>query len=426
MSRNLAEIYRARRRKLVEKTGGGVILVGSPGAAPDKNLLDKNLLYLTGIDDRNAYLLIVPNGVAVEHSQTRSTPELMQGRIVHEILFVQERSERDAFMDGAAPTFEALREATGVDRVFSIGKLNESIQRALMKNDTLWFNTGTTPELDKPLMADLLLINSIRERFWWVTLKNVAVPIHLLRFVKDEYEIASLREAFEIQTAIYERIMRSVKPGCSEALGQAIYDYELTMRPEHVGHELGAAPHASLIVASSVNAAIPHYRDNSRIVQDGDLVLIDGGVTVNGYSADITRTFPANGKFTPRQREVYAMVLEAEKAAIATIKPGSTILQAHQAAYEVFLKYDMAQYSYGNCGHPVGLNIHDANGRWYDDRDQPFEPGVVVVIEPFLMLHHEGMGVRIEDGVLVTENGHEVLAGPPREIEDVEALCQQG
>ena len=90
------------------------------------------------------------------------------------------------------------------------------------------------------------------------------------------------------------------------------------------------------------------------------------------------------------------MVLEAEKAAIATIKPGSTILQAHQAAYDVFGKYDMAQYSYGNCGHPVGLNIHDANGRWYDDRDQPFEPGVVVVIEPFLMLHHEGMGVRIE------------------------------
>ena len=160
MSDNLAEIYRLRRQKLVEKTGGGVILVGSPGVAPDKNLLDKNLLYLTGIDDRNAYLLIVPNGVAVEHGETRSTPELMQGRIVHEILFVQERSERDAFMDGAAATFDAIRTATGVDRVFSLSKLNEELQRALMKNDTLWFNTGTTPELDKPLTADLLLINS--------------------------------------------------------------------------------------------------------------------------------------------------------------------------------------------------------------------------------------------------------------------------
>lgn len=146
---------------------------------------------------------------------------------------------------------------------------------------------------------------------------------------------------------------------------------------------------------------------------------------MDGYSSDITRTFPANGCFTPRQRELYAIVLEAEKAAIATMKPGSTMLEAHRAVHEVFKRYDLDKYSYGNCGHPVGLNIHDANERYPDDREQSFKPGVVIVIEPFLMLPEEGLGIRIEDGVLITGQGHEILAGPPREITDIEALCRR-
>jgi Xaa-Pro aminopeptidase len=101
------------------------------------------------------------------------------------------------------------------------------------------------------------------------------------------------------------------------------------------------------------------------------------------------------------------------------------MLAAHQAVYDVFKNYGVERYSYGNCGHPVGLNIHDANGRYPDDREQPFEPGVVVVIEPFLMVRDEGIGIRIEDGVLITPSGHEVLAGPPREIDAVEALCHR-
>jgi len=119
------------------------------------------------------------------------------------------------------------------------------------------------------------------------------------------------------------------------------------------------------------------------------------------------------------------MVLEAENAAIETMKPGSTLLDAHQAVYDVFKKYDVERYSYGNCGHPVGLNIHDANGRYPDDREQAFEPGVVVVIEPVLMITDEGIGIRIKDGVLITPTGYEVLAGPPREIDALETLCHR-
>jgi Xaa-Pro aminopeptidase len=141
---------------------------------------------------------------------------------------------------------------------------------------------------------------------------------------------------------------------------------------------------------------------------------------VNGYSSDITSTFPANGRFSPRQGELYSIVLEAQKRAIATMRPGSSQLDAHKAVYDTFDEHGLAQYGYGTCGHPVGLNIHDAtrNG------DQPLKPGCVLVIEPFLVIPDEGIGIRIESWVLITEDGHELLPDAPKEIEEVEAVCQ--
>lgn len=423
---NLTERYAARRARLMEQMGGGAALIGASGMALDKLLWDKNLRYLTGIDDKKALLLLVPDGVTVEHLETLSGPELGGGRRVNQILFLEERSEDDTFMEGPGPAFEDIRQAAGVDRIYDISKLDEILERALLATDRLWFNTPSAHKLNAPLTPDLLMINQIHEHFYWIQCKNIAPMIHQMRFVKDDYEINCLRCAFETQTAIFEAIMRALRPGENESLGQAIFEYEVRERAaENVSHGMGNDLYAaSIIVGAGKNSAIPHYLANNQTIRDGDLVLIDSGVTVDGYSSDITRTFPANGRFTPRQREVYAIVLEAELAAIETMKPGSTLYEAHQAVRNVFKKYGLDSYSYGNCGHPVGLNIHDANERYPGDREQPFEPGVVVVIEPFLMLRDEGMGIRIEDGVLITERGHEVLAGPPKEIDAVEALCE--
>jgi Xaa-Pro aminopeptidase len=422
----LTERYQSRRKHLMERVGNGVALIGSPGVSPDKMLWDKNLRYLTGLDDRSAYLLLVPDGIMVEGLETLSEPELGRGRPVHEILFVEEKDANDAFMDGPSPSFEDIQQTTGVDRVYSLAKLDGIVETALWKTGTLWLNTPHTPGLNRPLTDDLLYANRIRERFYWIRLNNIAPIIHQMRFVKDDYEIACLRCAFEIQAAAFEKIMQALRPGENESLGQAIFDYEVTIRADQNVHSMGKDLYtASIIVGSGKNSAIPHYMANNQIIQDGDLVLIDSGVSVAGYSADITRTFPANGRFTPRQRELYAIILEAEEAAIATMKPGSTMLEAQQAVHEVFKRYDLDKYSYGNCGHPVGLNIHDANMRYPDDREQPFEPGVVVVIEPFLMLPDEQMGIRIEDGVLITERGHEMLVGPARAVEAVESLCRR-
>lgn len=418
-------LYMARRRRLSEKVGTGLILLDSSGLAPDPALYDRNLYYLTGLADRHAYLLLAPQGVMVERLETRSGPELMRGRRAHEILFVTQPDAREAFMDGAAPTLETIRARTGVDRVYDLSRLDPILEGALMDQDTLWLNSASVPRLGQPLTAYLSLIERIRQRFYWVQLKNIAPQIHQMRFVKDAHEIRCLREAFEIHTSIFEAIMRALKPGVNESQGQAIFDYEVLLRGDRVSSMGSEHYAASVIVGSGPNAAIPHYMDNHRTIGDGDLVLIDSGVGVEGYFSDITRTFPANGHFTPRQRELYSIVLEALYAAIDTMKPGSTLLEAHQAVYDVFKRYDVAQYGYGNCGHPVGLSIHDPHGRYADDREQPFEPGVVLVIEPFLMLPHEGIGIRIEDGVLITETGHEIMAGPPREIDAVEELCRQ-
>ena len=427
VTNGLAEVYAGRRQRLMAQMGGGVALIHSGGMSPDSQLWDMNLAYLTGVTDKSAYLLLAPDGVRVERLETRTGPELMRGRLVHEILFVEPRSAQQEFMEGKGATFEEIQRATGVDRVYALDKLNDTLAKALMMTDVLWLNAPGTLSLGKPLTPDLAFINQIRERFFWVDLRNIASMIHEMRFVKDACEIVSLREAFRINTEIFEKIMRTLKPGDNESLGQAIFDYEIRTRVGVVTSGVGSDLYpASIIVGAGKNSAIPHYMDNNQEIQDGDLVLIDGGVSVNGYFSDITRTFPANGRFTPRQRELYAAVLEAQKAAIDTMRPGSTLLAAHQAVYDVFEKHHLAQYSYGNCGHTVGLNIHDATGRVPDDREQPFEPGVVLVIEPFLTIPEENMGVRIEDGVLITDAGCELLAGPPKEIDAVEALCRRG
>jgi Xaa-Pro aminopeptidase len=423
------ERYRARRQSLMQQMqtiAPGIAFIQSSHVAPDPSLWDKNLLYLTGLADRRAALLLAPNGIRVERAETRTGPELMRGREAHEILFLAERSPQEIFMDGPSPSAEELQQTIGVDRVYPLSQLESLLQGALMANETLWLNTPYTPQLASPLTPDLEFVNRIRERFYWVQLRNAAPLIHQQRYVKDAHEIACLRRAFELHTEIFERIMRDLWPGTSEALGQAIFEYEVRAHAPEAAHGIGDDLYtASIIVGAGKNAAIPHYMANNQPIEDGDLVLIDAGVAVGGYASDITRTFPANGRFTPRQRDLYAIVLEAQNTAIETMKPGAILRDGHQAVYDVFKKYDVAQYGYGNAGHSVGLNIHDPNGYVPGGREIPFEPGVVLVIEPFLTIPEEGIGIRIEDGVLITEHGCELLVGPPREITEVEAFCRR-
>lgn len=418
--------FQARRQRLLSTLDThAIVLIDSTGTAPNPALADRNLCYLTGYAGCEAVLLLTPGGVMVEHNETRGGPELALGRRVHEILFVREQEVHQTFMDGAQAPLEAIRDQSGVERVYSLAQLDPILSRALMDASQLWVNVPGAPPLDRPPSPHLTYINRLRERFCWVPISNIASRIHDLRFVKDAAEIAAQRQAFAAQTEVFETIMRTLKPGDNESLGQAVFEYEVGNRGKRYRSMAAENYEAGIVVASGSNSLVPHYMANSRDIANGDLVLIDACVSYDGYYADITRTFPANGRFTPRQREIYSIVLEAHYAAIDTLKPGSTILEAHRAIYETFRRYGVAEYGYGNCGHSIGLTIHDPHGRFRDDREQPLEPGVVLAIEPFLMMAPDGFGIRIEDGVIITANGHELMPGPAREIDAVEALCRR-
>ncbi|QEE16941.1 M24 family metallopeptidase [Promethearchaeum syntrophicum] len=423
-NQEITKNYKKRRMRLLEIMGEGLAFITTSYASPDVLLYDKNLQYLVGKIPNDAVLLMAPKGIVIDRFETHNGPKVGRGRKVQEVLFVRNLLEQEKIINGEGHSISNLQEEKGIEVVKSLKDLNAVLKSNLVNENILWVNVANSPNLNKPLTPNLIKINQIRDRFSWLQIKNCAPLIHNMRWVKEPIEIEYLRNAFQIHSEIFTKIMQALKPRENESLGKAIYDYEIGIRPpKKVRGDWQDRYVANIIVAAGKNSAIAHYMDNNQTIQDGDLILIDAGVEYNGYCSDISRTFPANGKFTVRQKEIYKIVLEAQKAAIAVMKPGKTEKDAHYAAYEVFKKYNLDKYGYGRCGHSVGLNIHDATG--WGIEEHPFEPGVVVVIEPFIAIPDENIGIRIEDGVLITENGAEVLQGPVKEIEDIEALCKR-
>lgn len=417
---DLATAYRRRRQKLAASMEEGIALIQSSGPAPDPLLYDKNLQYLTGVQSRKAVLVLAPQGIVIDRWETLRGPEVGRGREVTEVLFVEERGEREKLLDGAEAPAGEVSHTSGMADVRPLDKLNKILSRALMKERVLWLNTPNNPGLDDLLPDEYRRVRRLRDRYYWLDFRNIAPKIHDMRWVKERHEIDYLRQAFAIQSDIYVKLMQALKPGVNEALGKAIFEYEVTTHGDDVALCLDDYD-ASIIVAAGKNAAVGHYMANNQEIRDGDLVLVDAGVAYRGYSSDITITFPANGRFTPRQKDLYAVVLKAQTKAISAMQPGATQREVHKAVYDVFEEYDLAQYGYGTAGHPVGLNIHDP----VTEPDRPLEPGVVLVIEPWISMPDEGIGIRIESGVLITEDGPQLLPEPPKEIEEVEAVCQR-
>lgn len=415
--------YIQRRKRLIAQTDGGLILINSSGMSVDPSLRDKNLYYLTGCASPSACLLLAPQGVRVNWWESRKTAQVGRGEMAHEILFIEEPSRFQIELEGKAPHLKAIRAATGVEHIFGLSQMNAILSDALMDADTLWVNLPARPEMSEPPTPHTAWLKLLIQRFPWVRVRNIAAVIHAMRRIKDEYEIHCLKMAYQIQSEIFTQIMPRLKPGCNESLGEAIWEYETRLRGALGPAKESDTSPSEIIVAAGRNAAIAHYMSNRADIHDGDLVLIDSGFRYAGYTSDISRTFPANGRFTPRQRHLYEIVLEAQNLAIETMRPGSTQKIAHQAIYEHFKKHGLEDYGFGIYGHAVGLNIHDPGAMTRMDRDHPFQPGEVFAIEPFLSIPEERIGIRIEDGVLITATGRERLAGPPREVEEVGALC---
>ncbi len=246
-----------------------------------------------------------------------------------------------------------------------------------------------------------------------VRIKDLSPLLDEMRRVKDAQEIERLREAGRISALGFNEAIRSARPGN--------YEYQIAAVAEFIFLYKGASGPAFFpIVGSGPNSCVLHYSQNSRKVAAGDIVVMDFGPDYRNYQSDLTRTFPISGKFSAEQAKVYQVVLEAQKAALAKVRPGATFGVLNATVKEVLERYDYAQYLPHGVSHYVGMSTHDVGA------SEPFEPGVVITVEPGVYMPDKSLGIRIEDTVLVTRDGYEILTdGAPKEIVDIEKLMSE-
>jgi Xaa-Pro aminopeptidase len=270
---------------------------------------------------------------------------------------------------------------------------------------------------------------------------DIRNALDAMRLVKDAAEIATMRRSAAIASGAHERAMRATKPGMME--------YQVEAELLHEFRRNGAqAPSYTPIVASGANACILHYVENNRRMRAGELLLIDAGCEVDGYASDITRTYPVGGTFSPVQRDVYQLVLAAQSAATRAVKPGAAFDAYHFAALKVLVRGlidfklckgseakvietgDYKRFFMHRTGHWLGLDVHDAGDYARNGKPTTLAPGMVVTVEPGLYIRPApkvpkafwNIGIRIEDDVLVTKDGRDVITSPARTVRDIEAL----
>ena len=373
----------ASRRALVaaEIKGSALILFGMQDDELVKFKQEDNFYYLTGFSEPNAVLLIDATG---------DQPE--------ETLFVQPRNPREERWTGVTMSSGAEGEKlTGVKSVRVRSELGEAISRVTAKASKIFTLT------DKRNLEQL-------RNFPSAETQNVANIISGLRLRKSPTELALMEKTINITVAGHQAAARTIAPGVWEYEVEAAVEYEFRRR----GAERPSFPS---IIGSGPNSTVLHYDASTRQMQAGDLVVVDIGSEYSGYAGDVTRTYPVSGKFSPRQREIYQIVLDAQKEAFAKIKPGATIRDVHQAALTYIRNKGYgAEFPHGTSHH-LGLYVHDPG-----DTGRRLEPGMVITVEPGIYLDKEQLGVRIEDDVVITENGYRLLSNYPREIAEIEAL----
>jgi Xaa-Pro aminopeptidase len=434
---NIAEqvsLYRGRRERLARAIGEGVALVPT---APERTRnrdshypyrFDSYFYYLTGFSEPESVLVVVG------------------GDAPRTLLFCRERNEEREIWDGFRHGPEAARERFGLDEAQPIGALDEAMARLLENQPALHYPIGADPEWDARAMRWL---NAVRAR----SRAGVAAPERVqdvraalddMRLVKDAHEAAIMRRAAAIAAAAHRRAMQAARPGRNE--------YEIEAELLHEFRRNGAQfPAYSPIVAGGPNACVLHYVFNDAPLRDGDLLLIDAGCELDGYASDITRTFPVNGRFSGAQREVYELVLAAQRAAMDAVRPGRAWNEPHDAAVrtlaqgmldlkllqgslDTVLEKELYKRFYMHrTGHWLGLDVHDAGEYKRQGQWRALTQGNVLTVEPGLYIRAAAdvperlrdIGVRIEDDVLVREDGCEVLtAEAPKRIDDVEALMR--
>ncbi len=373
---------------------------------------------------------------------------LIAGDAPKSILFCRGRDPARELWDGVRSGPEGVKAALGFDEAYPIETLDDKMPALLANQPVLHYAPGSDPAWDARVMAWL---NEVRLQARAgvaapTEIRDLRTPLDEMRLVKDDSELAVMRRAAAISATAHERAMRATRPGRSEYEIEAELLYEFRRRGSQY-------PAYTPIVAGGANACILHYRENSARLAEGELLLIDAGCELDGYASDVTRTFPVSGKFSRAQKDLYELVLAAQSAAIAAVKPGNRWDEPHNAAVrtlalgfvdlglcagpveQVIQTEDYRRFYMHRTGHWLGLDVHDVGeyktgGEW-----RRLEAGMTLTVEPGCYVRPaEGVpeafwniGVRIEDDVAVTASGCEVLtAGAPKTVRELEALVGRG
>jgi Xaa-Pro aminopeptidase len=364
------------------------------------------------------------------------------------VLFVRPRIREEEIWTGIRTGVEGAIRDYGADAAYQIGQLTEILPRYLQSVDKLYYRFGLNEHFDHQIIST---IKYIREKirggvYAPSTIIDPGTIVHEMRLRKNDEDLKSLRKAAQISAEGHLAAMKHCKPG--------MFEYELEAIVEYVFRKKGATGVGyQSIVGSGFNTTILHYNTNNHEVKDGDLVLIDAGAECNLFSGDITRTFPANGKFTRSQQAIYEVVLNANKEVIKMVRPGESFMRLHERATEivsdgliklgllsgdrseVIEKETYKKFFMHRTGHWLGMDVHDVGPYKVQDDWRKLEPGMVFTVEPGIYIpagtekvgeEYFDIGVRIEDDVVVTESGYEVLTTlAPKEVKDIEATMKE-
>lgn len=395
---------------------------------------DSDFYYLTGFPE--------PDAIAVISPSDKKAPY---------ILFVRPRDPEMEIWNGRREGIEGAIKNYGASCAYSIEEFEERMPALLNGKSKLYYRFGVDDKLDRIILQYLSIqrFRRLKTPYPPHTIVDPTVIIGEMRLHKSPEEIELMRKSCEIAAEAHILAMKSVKPGMTEAQVEAIIEHHFRMSG-------ASGPAYNSIVGSGANATILHYVENNAVLKDGDLILIDAGCEYKGYASDITRTFPISGRFTKAQREIYDVVLEVQIECIKATRVGFTVQQRQELSIELLTEgmkklgllkgstkklikekaYE--RYYMHGVGHYLGLDVHDA-GRYFLDQQatisRPFEPGMVLTVEPGIYIQpddkeapekYRGVGVRIEDDVLITKEGNEVLTWKvPKQAEEIEELMNK-
>lgn len=388
---------------------------------------DSDFYYLTGFEEPDSIAVVAP------------------GREQKYTLFVRPRDPEQEIWVGRRAGVEGAKSEFGADEAYPVAEFETKLQDILDGADKLYFRLGSYPDLDKTVIKQIAQMRALNRKPIHPprTIIDPATIVHEMRVLKSADEIQLMQKAADIAAEAHVEAMKTVKPGMKE--------YEVEAQIEQVFRRRGASgPSYTSIVGAGANATVLHYINNDGELRDGELLLVDAGAEYKGYASDITRTFPINGRFSKAQREIYDLVLETQMSCVEMVRPGVTHdeLKTHSVEMltegmvrlgllkgepeELIKEEKYKQFYMHGLGHLLGIDVHDVGIYYYDKQSRALEPGVVMTVEPGIYIapdtkdipeQYLGIGVRIEDDVLCTANGPQVLTtGVPKNADEIEAL----